>query len=67
MERRDILLGIILSRPRYSFQLKTPELLYCSHTFIANSFPQWIVDMGVAKYTIEDNSTNNKVLNNDRK
>jgi len=34
--------------------IKTPELYVCSHAFVANYLPQWIVDMGVTKHIVQD-------------
>lgn len=33
---------------------KTPELYVCSHAFVANSLPQWIVDTGATKHIVQD-------------
>ena len=30
------------------------ELLVCSHAFVANSFPNWIVDSGASKHIVRD-------------
>ena len=32
--------------------IKTPELYVCSHAFVANSLPQWIVDTGATKHIV---------------
>jgi len=29
-------------------------LLVCSHAFVANSFPNWIVDSGASKHVVQD-------------
>lgn len=31
-----------------------PELYVCSHAFVANSLPQWIVDTGATKHIVQD-------------
>ena len=33
---------------------KTPKLYVCSHAFVANSVPQWIVDTGATKHIVQD-------------
>ena len=36
------------------FPTKTPDVYVCSHVFVANSLPQWIVDMGATKHVVQD-------------
>jgi len=46
--------GIVLSWSRYFFSTKTPELYICSHAFIAETLPQWIIDTGKTKFIFQD-------------
>jgi len=36
------------------YSTKVPELNVCSHAFVANSLPQWIVDTGATKHIVQD-------------
>ena len=36
------------------FPTKTPDVNVCSHAFIANSLPQWIVDTRVTKHIVQN-------------
>ena len=37
-----------------SFSTYSLELYVCSHALVANSFPNWIVDMGASKLIVRD-------------
>ena len=36
------------------FPARTPDINVCSHVFVANSLPQWIVDMGATKHIVQE-------------
>jgi len=36
------------------FPTKIPYVTVCSHAFVANSVPQWIVDTGATKHMVQN-------------
>jgi len=49
--RKVILLGIA---QKILFSTYFPKLYVCSHALVANSFPNWIIDMGASKHIVRD-------------
>ena len=40
------------NHPRVPFFTNTPKLYVCSHTLVANSLSNWIVDTGASKHIV---------------